>query len=565
MKIEISAGTLRDIAKELRASEKKGAEELRQQSAALHENSHQIMFETDLCGTAVLAVVRDKMKEAKAPGYRLLSALIRAVKNPEEVDVGQLQNVPEVMKAFIEKNTENGWLFSTDENARPLAYVITSCNYTPGSMSYRSREEPYVTIELAANFKHSFNTIERFRLSTRDVRNKNLIEIIQSKGFVFETEELLEEYNQAFERYSKYRAMQAEQFWCRGNAYIKKNRYRDSEEDDDEDDGDSYWWWSSKKIDLSPTGTPSRCILDEAGYSEGKTNTEQAEIFCELTKKTALVPTHPLLYCFSLKFHKYTWIHAYQVKPYVYEEDLDQKLVMPKSHQRLVEALTSKVFITRRTEDGDKRSRVLRTKSQSTVILCIGPAGVGKTLTAEAYAEKMKRPLYEVQTAQLGSNAKTIEHNLLKILERSKRLKAPLVINEGDVYIQERGADKDHNAIVAVFLRLFEYHSGLIFVTTNRDDVDGAFISRALALIRYELPKIAERKKLWRILSVEMNCDLSEGLCDELAEEFDEISGRDIQNLIRLTNQYMEAYEIKKPTLKEFQICAPFRGIKPKK
>mgnify|MGYP002655347674 CR=1 FL=1 len=43
------------------------------------------------------------------------------------------------------------------------------------------------------------------------------------------------------------------------------------------------------------------------------------------------------------------------------------------------------------------------------MILCKGIPGVGKTLTAEVYAELIERPLYAVHSGSLGTDAATIE------------------------------------------------------------------------------------------------------------------------------------------------------------
>jgi AAA+ superfamily predicted ATPase len=114
----------------------------------------------------------------------------------------------------------------------------------------------------------------------------------------------------------------------------------------------------------------------------------------------------------------------------------------------------------------------------------------------------------------------------------------PLLINEADVFVQRRGKDLVQNAVVSIFLRLLEYHRGLIFLTTNRaDDIDYAILSRCIAEIGYTTPGKTERKKLWQVLLKEFNVELSKDELDEVVECFPKVSGRDIQNLIRLTSR----------------------------
>ncbi len=222
------------------------------------------------------------------------------------------------------------------------------------------------------------------------------------------------------------------------------------------------------------------------------------------------------------------------------------KLVLPKSHSRLVGALVSDLEVLRQEADAEDKSRTIKAKAQSNVILAKGPAGTGKTLTAEVYAEHKQRPLYEVQSGQIGVEPEDIEANLKAILNRSVRLRMPLLINEADVFIQSRGRDLKQAAVVSVFLRLLEYHNGLVFLTSNRaDDIDHAIISRCIAQIRFDIPKEEDRVRLWKIMLSEFNVHLNLGDMERAAKIFPETAGRDIQNLIRLTSRVCKACDEK--------------------
>jgi len=72
-------------------------------------------------------------------------------------------------------------------------------------------------------------------------------------------------------------------------------------------------------------------------------------------------------------------------------------------------------------------------KSGGTTMLCAGPAGVGKTLTAEVYSEIIKRPLYRVHSWQLGLNVGEMEKALKDVLTRALRWGAVMIIDEADV------------------------------------------------------------------------------------------------------------------------------------
>ena len=121
------------------------------------------------------------------------------------------------------------------------------------------------------------------------------------------------------------------------------------------------------------------------------------------------------------------------------------------------------------------------------------------------------------------------------MLQRANRWGAILLIDEADVYIRERAADMEQNAIVGVFLRLLEYYEGVLFLTTNIDHVvDDAIRSRCIAHIRYSHPDAAERKALWRIYAEQFSVVLDTTLTAKLVKVMQPLSGRSIRRLCRM-------------------------------
>ena len=59
---------------------------------------------------------------------------------------------------------------------------------------------------------------------------------------------------------------------------------------------------------------------------------------------------------------------------------------------------------------------------QGVIVIATGDPGTGKTLTAEVFSETIKRPLYVIQCAQLGTTAHDIEDKLQTILKRAQAL-----------------------------------------------------------------------------------------------------------------------------------------------
>lgn len=171
------------------------------------------------------------------------------------------------------------------------------------------------------------------------------------------------------------------------------------------------------------------------------------------------------------------------------------------------------------------------------VVLALGEPGVGKTLTAEAYSEIMEKPLYSVQCSQLGTSPKGLEEALIKVLDRAKKWKAILLIDEADVYIRERGDDLEQNAIVGVLLRILEYFSGTMFMTTNREVIcDDAIISRCIAKIRYPKPTQEEQIKIWKVMRDQFKTGMTDKDINTVVKKFPGLVGRDIKGLTKLAN-----------------------------
>ena len=211
-------------------------------------------------------------------------------------------------------------------------------------------------------------------------------------------------------------------------------------------------------------------------------------------------------------------------------------------------------------------SDIVKNKSGGRSILCKGPAGVGKTLTAQVYSEVCQKPLYSVQCGQLGILPDQIESNLKTIFERAERWKCILLIDEADIYIRKRDNDIHHNAIVATILRMLEAYKGILFMTTNRsDDIDDAVLSRCMAIINYSKPKEEELRLLWPVLcnNYGINIDSVPNLINDLISTFDGVTGRDIKELLKLVVEYKNNRGVA-VSIELFKKCAIFRGINTK-
>ena len=77
-------------------------------------------------------------------------------------------------------------------------------------------------------------------------------------------------------------------------------------------------------------------------------------------------------------------------------------------------------------------------------------------------AEEMKKPLYSMSAGELGQTADEVEENLRKVLEISTKWGAVLLLDECDVFLEQRTiSDLERNKLVSgemIFLSSQKYY-----------------------------------------------------------------------------------------------------------
>ncbi|KAG9121310.1 hypothetical protein FRC07_002764 [Ceratobasidium sp. 392] len=99
-----------------------------------------------------------------------------------------------------------------------------------------------------------------------------------------------------------------------------------------------------------------------------------------------------------------------------------------------------------------------------------------------------------------GIEAFQLEEKLQNILEMTAARKAVVLIDEADVFLEARDThDLARNSLVSVFLRLLEYHTGVLILTTNRIRAfDTAFVSRFTIALNYPDLDKDSRLLIWK-------------------------------------------------------------------
>lgn len=515
-----------------------------------------------------LAQLYDEAGDALRGRAAQLRALVASLQHEDHrftPEDGLEKTLPALVR-YLSHAAHRGWLFAAHVAGKPLAWVPTRIDYVIGS----SEELAKVMLELKAHARGTLIS-QTVRFTEADLKHATIAEILAAKGFLKETPALLAAYDASAERYFDWRGRYGTQFSGAGTGFLAEDpsaTHRDTD-------------WSRKdQVILDAHGGRARLVNDEgilpprgvglespgdilAPYLRRAAKSSDYDCEQEVQAIDAALPRHlfkalpvqAYLFTFHLDLHVHLWVHVDDLALHAYQPALKDKLVLPPEQTDLIDILTAEMDVLQQD--------VIAGKGGGTTVLCAGPPGVGKTLTAEVYAEVTGRPLYRVHSGQLGLNVGAMETALKEALTRAQRWGAVMLIDEADVYIRQRSDDIAANAVVGVFLRVLEYFDGLLFLTTNRiDDIDEAIVSRCIALIRYHAPDDAARARLWRVMAAQFDLALDDALVGRLARRYPQASGRDIKGLAKLVAKVCH-HKALAPTLEVFDRCAMFRALDP--
>jgi hypothetical protein len=477
-----------------------------------------------------------------------------------------LEKLVPAIAGYLVEDALRGWLFRVSVTGKTSAYLITRLDYTPPGEEEAGR----ILIELKANSRGKI-AIETLVIREKDIEGQSISEILAMKGYLKETPELIAAYDESAGRYFDWRARYGEQFSATGTGIYAEDPTANHRSND---------WTRKNVVVLSSGGSSTRLVNDENIISDraltleasgdilggflrraGKSTRYDSKVEQQAEASKAAIPkglftelpVHGYMLMFHLELHHHVWVHVDHMQPYRYQPELKQKLILPPEQTDLIDILTAEMDVL--------MDDIVAGKSGGTTVLCAGPAGVGKTLTAEVYSEIIQRPLYRVHSGQLGLNVAEMEKELKDTLIRAQRWGAVMLIDEADVYIRRRNDSLASNAVVGVFLRVLEYFNGLLFLTTNRiDDIDEAIISRCIALIRYYPPEREDRVKIWQVMTEQFELAVEPDLIEQLADIFPHATGREIKGLAKLAAKFCQQKQVA-PSLDVFKRCSVFRGM----
>ncbi|KXT16696.1 hypothetical protein AC579_5228 [Pseudocercospora musae] len=225
------------------------------------------------------------------------------------------------------------------------------------------------------------------------------------------------------------------------------------------------------------------------------------------------------------------WLHLFVncVSENTFSEDAFDALTLPKAQKSLILA-----FCEHKKTDHSGFDDVIAGKGQGLIILLSGPPGVGKTLTAESVAERMKVPLFVMAAGDLGISSAKVEQNLDDCLAMCSRWNAILLLDEADIFLEQRNMHElERNKLVSIFLRVLEYYQGIMFLTTNRvETFDTAFASRIHLSLEYPELNKKSKKGIWETFLKRLpKHSIGEKEVEKLAEK--QLNGREIKNFLK--------------------------------
>ena len=170
-----------------------------------------------------------------------------------------------------------------------------------------------------------------------------------------------------------------------------------------------------------------------------------------------------------------------------------------------------------------------------------GPSGTGKTMAAHAIAAYLGRKILAVNYADIESKyVGETPKNIRKVFEAAKETHSILFFDEADAILSKRvtnmssATDVSVNQTRSVMLMILnDYQDFVIFATNFIENFDPAFMRRIAMHVKFELPDLDCRRRLWRMYIPRQMPNTID--IEHLAKTYDSLSGSDISNAVLMS------------------------------
>ena len=180
----------------------------------------------------------------------------------------------------------------------------------------------------------------------------------------------------------------------------------------------------------------------------------------------------------------------------------------------------------------------------SSALSFFGPSGTGKTMAAEAIAQKLGKKILKVSYADVESKYHGEGPKMVKaIFLAAEKEDAVLFFDEADSLLSKRltnvsqGSEQAINSMRSQLLICLEEFRGIVIFATNLViNYDHAFLTRLIS-VEFKFPDAQTRKKIWDVhtkssVNKKLNIPLAEDVdTTALAEKY-EFAGREIRNAV---------------------------------
>lgn len=277
------------------------------------------------------------------------------------------------------------------------------------------------------------------------------------------------------------------------------------------------------KMDIKENYTPKTGIIDSGeGEKKMKDNSDSTNEMSEMDyKKRAemYVPVEP-----SYSF--------------------DRVILPSEVKEKIEEALS--ILQYERKVFGDWGLYEIQPRPSSSMSF-FGPSGTGKTMAAEAIAQKLGKKILKVSYADVESKYHGEGPKMVKaIFMAAERDDAVLFFDEADSLLSKRltnvsqGSEQAINSMRSQLLICLEEFKGIVIFATNLViNYDHAFLTRLIS-VEFVNPDVETRKKIWDVhikpandgkphkLNIPLEKDVDSAI---LAEKYDFV-GREIRNAV---------------------------------
>ncbi|KAF2455229.1 P-loop containing nucleoside triphosphate hydrolase protein [Lineolata rhizophorae] len=263
---------------------------------------------------------------------------------------------------------------------------------------------------------------------------------------------------------------------------------------------------------------------------------KNADVDVSGMKDEELLICSPVVYGFSLKDK--LWVKSAvgfavaNIRPISWNPGSFAHLAIPRDKKDMLRAVAEAYS---GGDSGPAFDDFIQGKGRGLITLLHGPPGVGKTLTAEALSELLCLPLYSISAGEIVSSG-DLEEQLSRVFELASHWKALLLLDEADVFAEQRAVQDIHrNKVVCTFLRTLEYYEGIMFLTTNRvKTFDDAITSRIHMMLKYEPLSLVNRVTVWEGFLRKANAEYKKKDLEWLANKL--FNGREIKNIVRMAS-----------------------------